>query len=139
MNINGIDFVLWDNYLKQSTLLSRSETSYYRFQIDPQVAESKASDRFSLLSSSGMMSVHEANKTSISLVPNPSSDIVRVVAANSNAVDHVNIFNIEGQLLKEIPKSQLTSINMESFPTGIYIFEIWNNDSNKTRIKFIKN
>ncbi len=138
MNINGIDFVLWDNYLKQSTQLSRSETSYYRFQLDPQVLESKASDRFSLLSSSGMMSTKDESKMNVSLVPNPSSGIVRLVAPTSTFVHHINILNIEGQFIKEIPKSQLTSINMEGFPTGIYIFEIWDNQSNRSMIKFCK-
>ncbi len=64
-----------------------------------------------------------------SLFPNPTSDIIRIQMELNNHTDVViNIYNTQGQLLKQKEFSSTTAVNSElnvdSWPAGIYWMEI---------------
>lgn len=136
-NINGIDFMLWDDYLKQSTPLSRFDVSYYRFQLDAQNSASKASNRFSLMASAGMASVADLSASHFKLVPNPGNGKIAVLNNAKFQIAGISVFNMEGQRVFE-KNNNPSVLDISHLPTGMYLIEITDQNSHKFREKYLK-
>ncbi len=60
-----------------------------------------------------------------------------VVIENGDGISRINIFNCQGKLIKS-NKTILNKINIENYPTGLYIVEIVKNNQEIIRHKIIK-
>lgn len=58
----------------------------------------------------------------ISIFPNPASEIL-TVNINTRAIEKVSIYNLAGQLMKEV-HSQCQDINISDLPNGIYMVSV---------------
>jgi hypothetical protein len=85
---------------------------------------------FGILSS---INVTEA-KSKTKIHPNPSNNMVKI--ENINLPFHVNIFSIDGNIIKTISNSN-QEIDVSTLPAGMYIFDIRNNEMHE-RHKVIK-
>ena len=68
--------------------------------------------------------IEEINKNTISIYPNPTSDIITISAENLT-ISQINIYN---QLGQQMPIDPGTSIDVSTFPKGLYIVEIETED-----------
>lgn len=75
---------------------------------------------------SAILSVDEVEllESNISIYPNPSNDNFYIKGIESNAILNVNVFNILGQKLNLNTVSNLTSINLKNYASGLYIVSI---------------
>jgi trimeric autotransporter adhesin len=72
------------------------------------------------------------------IYPNPAKNQIRIISANNDIIGTIGIFNIGGQLLKEVTvPGNDTSINLENLAAGIYFIRISNNKKVYTQ-KFTK-
>ena len=74
--------------------------------------------------SCGIVSIEEIIKSSISIYPNPASDIITVSAENINILQ-INIYN---QLGQQMPIKPGTMIDVSTFPKGLYIVVVETDD-----------
>ena len=90
------------------------------------------------------VTLHDENNLSevlgLSIYPNPSANVVTIANPNMLKLELINIFDINGRLIKSHPINKDTSnyktnINISELDTGVYIFEIKSN--NGTEIKRI--
>ena len=71
-----------------------------------------------------------------SIYPNPGSDNVKVAAPMEDAV--IRFYNLQGQLILARPFDFNTEINAESWPSGMYLWEIWHDNNKETSGKWVK-
>lgn len=72
---------------------------------------------------------NEAGNDSITLSPNPTSDLVRI---EGNVVTEIQVYNILGQLVKTTKNAN--EINLKELPQGVYLLRITDeNGANTTR------
>lgn len=73
-----------------------------------------------------------------SVYPNPTTDFIRIVA--NDPVQSVKIFSPEGKDMgAEVHyNAETKTIDIESFPFGLYFLHIINNDNQRSVLKFIK-
>ena len=72
------------------------------------------------------------DKNTVSLYPNPASDIVYI---NSEEESDVTIYNISGEIVKALPKANHKAITVSDLNSGIYLFEVTiQNKKSTTRI-----
>ncbi|KLT70240.1 T9SS type A sorting domain-containing protein [Flavobacterium sp. ABG] len=74
-------------------------------------------------------------KHSISFYPNPSSDIMQLNVENSNEIENISVFDLNGRLLQTLSNS--SQIDISKLPKGIYSAQIKRNGTliNKKIIK----
>ena len=82
-------------------------------------------------------SVNENNvtKSNINIYPNPTSNSVSLFSSQTifNQNDKADVFSITGELLSSVLiQNQETKINLEQFPSGIYLIKVTINESNST-------
>jgi len=86
--------------------------------------------------------VNEASMDiSLSVYPNPTTGILTLQLADNNLGDFYSaLFNLEGKLLEKKPlqKSQ-TQLNLNVYPSGIYMLTIKQNNKRIKSFKIIKN
>lgn len=83
---------------------------------------------------SEIRSVYFGNDVNIVLVPNPASDKVTVYLPGNSAVADINIYNLQGQLLKRISTNEeAVQINLVGFSKGIYTIKINGRDINEVK------
>lgn len=73
--------------------------------------------------------------------PNPTKDNV-ILSISNTEIEKLDfsIFDIHGRLLKKgTTHTQLTSINIQTFPTGIYLLKVHHNKKQLKVFKIIKN
>ena len=73
---------------------------------------------------------------STGVFPNPGSDHIKVTAGADNAV--VRLYDLQGRLMAARPFDFTTTINAENWPSGIYVWEIWQGSQKLSSGKWIK-
>ena len=76
-----------------------------------------------------------AEKTSFSMYPNPTSEYFKINDINSNV--QVNIFDLQGRLVKSIMYSSDMKINIKDLNSGTYFVSIKNTNEQITAKKLI--
>ncbi len=71
-----------------------------------------------------------------SIYPNPGSDNAKVAAPVEDAV--VRFYNLQGQLMLARPFDFNTEISTESWPSGMYLWEIWHGNNKEAGGKWVK-
>ncbi len=75
--------------------------------------------------------------TDIKVMPNPTTDRLIITANRNVRFESVTVFNLDGKLMETNQKFQSgNSIDMRSYPTGIYMIKIID-DAGKTDIKTV--
>ena len=82
------------------------------------------------------MSTNDNSVTQCSIYPNPGSDNVKVAAPLEDAV--IRFYNLQGQLMLARPFDFNTEISSESWPSGMYLWEIWHDNNKEAAGKWIK-
>jgi len=72
----------------------------------------------------GIVGIEELNKNTISIFPNPSSELISISVENLT-ISQIKIYNQLGQKMQIIPG---TTIDVSAFPKGLYIVEIETED-----------
>lgn len=78
---------------------------------------------------------YEDSNIELSLYPNPTTDVVNV--KSKLPIIEIEIFNLQGQLIKTLPYSN--EFHVASLSNGIYVLNFKINSSPSIRIKLIKN
>ncbi|SHJ16575.1 Por secretion system C-terminal sorting domain-containing protein [Mesonia phycicola] len=136
---------LEDAYLQTSTLLT-SGLQTINFQVDETIAESIASDRFSISFGKSTLDLNNFDTKSISVYPNPVEDqsVYILLPEQSGSNIQVEIYNVLGQKIynrKATPESNGT-LQLNSVPfggSGIYFLKVKDTDSQQVyETKLIK-
>ena len=80
--------------------------------------------------------VKESQDLSCGVYPNPGHANLYVDAPIENAV--IRIYNLQGQLLQVKSFDFRTEINSESWPSGMYVWEIWHDNKREAKGKWVK-
>ena len=73
-------------------------------------------------------------KGSIKIYPNPAKNVVSVEVPEKEIATKVQLLNAIGQTVAEqVPTSDLTKLNIENLPNGIYFIKISNANSSITK------
>ena len=91
-----------------------------------------------LIEGTGIMSVTEVEKVGFKIYPNPTPSILNF-QADTNGTYNVTILNTAGKQLKSHLFEQKLAINVSEFPTGIYFYQIQENNRIINSGKFVKN
>lgn len=78
----------------------------------------------------------ESNQTQCSVYPNPGKDNLMIEAPTEDAV--IRFYNLQGQLMLARPFDFSAKINTESWPSGIYLWEIWHENQKEANGKWVK-
>lgn len=78
--------------------------------------------------------ISENNETGTAIYPNPATDVLNVIS--ENAISKVEIFNIQGQLVKAT-NGNVTSISVSDMNSGVYFVKVTTDNGTATH-KFIK-
>tara|TARA_B100000809_G_scaffold261731_1_gene311193 strand:- start:3129 stop:3599 length:471 start_codon:yes stop_codon:yes gene_type:complete len=81
----------------------------------------------------------EVEDVNLSAFPNPTTDYVMLDIARSTEGMTYQLFNLEGELIKEseVTQSQ-TQVSLAAYPTGVYLLKLINNDEELKAFKIIK-
>jgi hypothetical protein len=79
----------------------------------------------------------------VSLYPNPATSSTSIKLQTNQPIQMIRVFDINGKLmmLKNIAESETSSVyplNINSYPTGMYILQVANNTGGINNIKFIR-
>ncbi len=72
-----------------------------------------------------------ANTSQIKVYPNPANDFIYFVSDSQSSIEHIEIFNIAGELVNSIlynGKTQKAEIDISNFKSGVYQFAIYNKE-----------
>lgn len=76
---------------------------------------------------------------SISIWPNPTSDIINVSSNTNEKIDYIEIVNVSGNILLKREAQGQDQINLKHLKTGVYILNIYQNNKPKYSYKILKN
>jgi hypothetical protein len=82
------------------------------------------------------------NFSSVSVFPNPVTEIISIRTENSSAIQSVFISTLIGEIKSidfRISDKKTIELNLKNQPSGIYIIEIQANLQDKIRVKILKN
>jgi hypothetical protein len=82
------------------------------------------------------MGTNDNSLVQCSIYPNPGSDNVKVEAPVEDAV--IRFYNLQGQLILARPFDFHTEISAESWPSGMYLWEIWHDNNKEASGKWVK-
>jgi hypothetical protein len=119
---------LYDQYLDM--IIELENQSPHFFTVDPNIAESSASDRFKIFTSSETLSSTDFNLEEAVLYLVPTKDKLYIKVPFSEETD-VNFYSQLGQLLfkktfEKVEDSNNLELDLSSFRTGIYYVNIKN-------------
>jgi len=78
---------------------------------------------------------NETVETSLNVYPNPASDVINIYTGAQN---NVNIYTIEGVLVKSIvTESEMTTVDINEFAVGVYVIKCVDGETTKIE-RFIK-
>ncbi len=137
---NDINIYLVDKYLNTETLIEQGQP--YSFDIDSNIPESTATDRFSISFENTTLSIDDNTfANGFSLYPNPTNDGLFTIKTNgldSSSVN-VNIHNLMGQEVLnqkyDVQSNGEIKINAENLKSGVYFIAVnQNNNSFTTKL-----
>jgi hypothetical protein len=82
------------------------------------------------------MSANENGQAKCCVYPNPGKDNLMIEAPTEDAV--IRFYNLQGQLMLARPFDFSAKINTESWPSGIYLWEIWHDNQKQASDKWVK-
>ena len=82
------------------------------------------------------LNTEEYTGMALSVYPNPGTDNLKVEAPMENAV--IRFYNLQGQLMQARPFDFNTEISTEGWPSGMYLWEIWNRSQKEACGKWVK-
>ena len=88
------------------------------------------------------LSTNQYNAFSFKLYPNPTNGNLTIdLSSKFNKVEHISLFNIQGQKITSIlkPSEQVLNLSTENYSKGIYFIEVILNDTSKSVKKLIVN
>jgi hypothetical protein len=92
-----------------------------------------ANQIITVVEGSNLLSDDEFSNEFIKLVPNPVQDILKIIS--NSPVRVIEVFNSLGQKILEINQSDIESINMSEFESGVYMVKLKTNQETRiTRI-----
>lgn len=110
-----------------------------RVNIILETDETNTADGFNLDYVGGYVGIDDFDNN-ISIYPNPVCEILNINATSS--IDKVEIFNTEGKLLySETPQKNDFIINVNNYPSGVYILKLYNDKQFVTKriVKSLRN
>jgi len=127
-NIQGVfEAFLMDNYTGTLTQLNGTENAI-SFNVDANIPESKAEDRFSLVIDNSSLGKDESLfGKNFSLYPNPTHGYFSVKTPNLSGEVNVEMTNFLGQQVlaqKLTVESGQVNINTEEFSAGVYVLKL---------------
>ena len=81
------------------------------------------------------MATATANKSQMSVYPNPVKDILNITTADKK-VTEVTFYSVDGKLVRSV-KEDVSELNVSSLPKGVYIVKVKTSDTEKS-FKVIK-
>ncbi len=140
----GRTVLLKDNLKNSYTQITAGSTTVYDFEIDPNDANSSASDRFEIVFQNSTLSNSDINdlENQITIYPNPvSADVLNINLGRLAINDAtITIYNSLGQQVRKesvTGSNLITLTNLDQLATGVYILELSTADQTITR-RFIK-
>lgn len=79
------------------------------------------------------LGTEEFNKKSISIYPNPTSDILNFEVANGTSVEKVILFDISGRVVREYNNILNSGISLSSVEKGVYLVKIFSGNYTQTQ------
>lgn len=143
LNFSGVNsfnatpyVMLRDKYLNKLVDLRTNAT--YQFDITND-SKSKDDNRFEVIFSDKSSGLNESNSminTTLSVYPNPATDVLNISLSNGTTIETVNIYNVSGKLVNNI-KLNGNQIDISQLNNGVYMVEVLTpNGTFKT--KFVK-
>ncbi|RRJ93110.1 T9SS C-terminal target domain-containing protein [Paenimyroides tangerinum] len=86
------------------------------------------------------LSTNEIISQKFKIYPNPVTDILNIEMLSEDQINAFEIYNIEGRLIlqSDAKESSISSIDVSTLKTGIYILSLKNNRSEIHKMKFTK-
>ena len=143
LNFSGVNsfnatpyVMLRDKYLNKLVDLRTNAT--YQFDITND-SKSKDDNRFEVIFSDKSSGLNESNSminTTLSVYPNPATDVLNISLSNGTSIETVNIYNVSGKLVNNT-KLNGNQIDISQLNNGVYMVEVLTaNGTFKT--KFVK-
>ncbi|MGO2294222.1 MAG: T9SS type A sorting domain-containing protein [Psychroflexus halocasei] len=130
-----LEVILNDTYTDESLELSHAVN--YVFNIDSNISESIASDRFYISFENVTMGTTQPDlANAIRLYPNPTEDLL-TIDVNDFDVEQLKLYSIQGQELDSMTMPENNTLNVSHLNTGVYIIKIITNQGTSVQ-KFIK-
>ncbi|SEA66604.1 T9SS type A sorting domain-containing protein [Psychroflexus halocasei] len=130
-----LEVILNDTYTDES--LELSDAVNYVFNIDSNISESIASDRFYISFENVTMGTTQPDlANAIRLYPNPTEDLL-TIDVNDFDVEQLKLYSIQGQELDSMTMPENNTLNVSHLNTGVYIIKIITNQGTSVQ-KFIK-
>ncbi|MGO3237359.1 MAG: T9SS type A sorting domain-containing protein [Psychroflexus halocasei] len=127
--------LLNDTYTENSIELSNDEV--YTFNVDSNIPESIATDRFYVSFENVTMGAEQPDvENIISIYPNPANDLLKINTKDIE-IEQLKLFNLQGQQLESLNFNSKDVINVSNLNSGIYILKIYT-DRGTSVHKFIK-
>lgn len=127
--------ILNDTYTGNS--LEISDTGNYTFNVDSNIPESIANDRFYISFENVTMGTTQPElANAIRLYPNPTKGLL-TVDVNDYDVEQLRLYSIQGQELGSMTLSENNTLNVSHLGIGVYIMKIFTNQGTSV-LKFIK-
>lgn len=125
-----------DKYLNKIFPLNMDDNTIIPFTLTND-ADSKSSDRFMIVLGKSIAATSIANGFSISLSPNPVSDILKVNFTNAEPSNTtITIVSSEGKIIKTVDAGNVLSgqlsINVKGLAKGNYFVTLYNGKESKT-------
>ena len=127
--------LLKDKFLNK--LVDLKNNAEYQFTITDD-AKTKDDNRFEVIFSNNSTSIENISNTSstISVYPNPATDVLNISVSNGTKVNNVNIYNVSGKLVTTA-KVTANQINISELNNGVYFIEVLT-ENGKLTTKFVK-
>ena len=123
-----------DNYL--DTLTTISEEEEFHFSIDAGIAESTSAFRFSLVFGNETMSNEAFDVISLSLYPNPTSNVFFISGLDTSV--EVSVYDLLGRkVLNQHQVSNQQSIDISQLSKGVYMVKVQEN-GNEVVLKLVR-
>lgn len=127
--------LLNDTYTGSSVELSNDET--YAFNVDSNIPESIATDRFYISFENVTMGTEQPDiANTIRIYPNPANDFLKI-DIKDNEIDQLKLFNLQGQQLKSLNFSSKDTVDVSVLNSGVYILKVYTKHGTSVH-KFIK-
>ena len=127
--------LLKDKFLNK--LVDLKNNAEYQFTITDD-AKTKDDNRFEVIFSNNSTSIENISNTSstLSVYPNPATDVLNISVSNGTKVNNVNIYNVSGKLVTTA-KVTANQINISELNNGVYFIEVLT-ENGKLTTKFVK-
>jgi len=93
--------------------------------------------QYELTADCSALNVQPFENNTISVVPNPASDYLKIAPASGKSILKAEIYTISGQKVQDVT-SGFDAINVASLSGGIYILKTYTNEDQNFTTKFVK-